>query len=113
MNTASSKTPPKFVQWLLGLLLPPSRREEVLGDLEEQYLLAPPSRALRRYLFEAVALLPSALYGLRFCWSPGFGVPMTLPTGSDVAAVRRQVEQFQQENHEKGRFTRKSKGNCR
>ena len=99
MSTTSSRTPPKFIQRLLGLLLPPARREEVLGDLEEQFLAAPPSRALWQYLFEVVALLPSILYSLRRCLSPGVGVPTSLETGSGIAAVRRQVEEFQQANH--------------
>ncbi len=100
MNTASNKTPPALVEWLLSQALPPSRRDEVLGDLQELFLAAPPSRALWVYLWEAAALVaPSILDSLRRCWSPGFGVPGALRAGADVAAVRGQVEQFQQENH--------------
>lgn len=93
------KRPPPFIQSVIGALLPPARREEVLGDLEEEYRLAPHHRALWTYLVEAAALLPSIFYRQWRDFSAGPGVPRPLPTGLGIDALRRRVEEFEQENH--------------
>jgi hypothetical protein len=98
------RVPPKIVQSAVGLLLPPARREVVLGDLEEQFRAAPPSQALRQYLFEVVHLLPSILREQLRCWSTGPGVPAHLRIASGIGVVRSQVEEFQKENHSRFLF---------
>ena len=45
-------TPPKWAEALVGLLIPPASRDDVLGDLHERY--AGP----RQYLFDAVCTVP-------------------------------------------------------
>lgn len=99
MSSTSSKTPPKLLQSLVAPLLPPDRREQVLGDLEEHFRAAPPSRALPLYLFEVVTVVPAILYTQLRSWSAGPGVPRPLQTGSSIATVRAQVQEFQYENY--------------
>lgn len=105
MITPSLQTPPKLLMEFLSILLPPSRRQEVLGDLTEEYLLAPPRQALWRFLYEVVALIPSAVCGsLKACWSPGMAIPAAFQATADVAIVRRKVEALQEANHNREIF---------
>jgi hypothetical protein len=99
MSATSPKTPPGFLQSLVGPLLPPERREQVLGDMEERFRAAPPSRALPRYLFEVVTVVPAILFTQLRSWSVGPGVPRPLQSGSGLATVRAQVQEFQYENY--------------
>jgi hypothetical protein len=48
--------PPKIIETLLGWLIPPASREEVLGDLRERY------ENPARYLAEAVHAVPCVIY---------------------------------------------------
>ncbi len=55
----ASHRPPRFAQWLLGLLLPRSERAEVLGDLREQYVQRRArGRSATLWYFRQVAALP-------------------------------------------------------
>jgi len=45
-------TPPKPIEHLLGFLIPPACREEVLGDLHERFLSTP------RYIADALTTIP-------------------------------------------------------
>jgi hypothetical protein len=47
------RTPPKALEWIAGLLIPPACRENVLGDLYEQYTSA------GQYLTGVLRLVPS------------------------------------------------------
>jgi hypothetical protein len=96
-ETKSHSAPPKSLQGFVGAFLPPNRREQVLGDLEEQYCSAPPRRALPRYLFEAIALVPTMLVTQKRRFFVGSGVPQPLPISSGIGDVRRRVEDFQHE----------------
>lgn len=49
--------PPKIVEWLVALLVPPAAREHVLGDLQERYT------DLRGYLADALSAVPGAIAG--------------------------------------------------
>jgi hypothetical protein len=44
--------PPKLMEAMLGLLIPPACRQEVLGDLHERYMSA------RQYIVDAVRIVP-------------------------------------------------------
>ena len=99
MSATPSNTPPRLLSALAAKLLPPERREQVLGDLEERFRAAPPARALQRYLFEVVTVVPAILFTQLRSWSAGPGVPRPLQLGSGVTTVRAQVEEFQHENY--------------
>lgn len=45
-------TPPKSIEHLLGFLIPPACREEVLGDLHQRFLSTP------RYIADALTTIP-------------------------------------------------------
>ncbi len=48
-------TPPKPIEHLLGFLIPPACREEVLGDLHERFLSTP------RYVMDVLTTIPFVL----------------------------------------------------
>lgn len=50
-----SGAPPRMLEWIVGLFIPPSRREDVLGDLRERY------SNLWQYLLEAVSTTPMVI----------------------------------------------------
>jgi hypothetical protein len=99
MSANSSKAPPRFLQDFVGVFLPPSCREQVLGDLEEQYRAAPPIRALPRYLFEAAAVVPAVQFTQWRRFFVGCGVPLPLEIHSGAAVVRQRIEKFQHETY--------------
>jgi hypothetical protein len=49
--------PPKWLERLVWILLPPDYREPVLGDLQERY------RSLAHYLLDTVSAVPAAIIG--------------------------------------------------
>ena len=49
--------PPKVIESVVGLLVPPASREHVLGDLRERYA------GTRSYLSDAVSAVPGAIAG--------------------------------------------------
>jgi len=49
--------PPKIIETAVGLLLPPSAREHVLGDLRERYVDS------RHYLADALSAVPGVVAG--------------------------------------------------
>jgi hypothetical protein len=91
--------PPRWMSGPVSALLPPSRREEILGDLEERYRAADPTRAQRQYLFDAVTLVPAVFWAGRHQWYISRDAPPRLRLASGVRGVRAQVEGFQQENY--------------
>jgi hypothetical protein len=91
--------PPRWMSGAVGALLPPSRREEILGDLEERYRAADPARARRQYLLDAVTLVPAVFWTGRRQWHIGGDAPPRLLLASGLRGVRAQVEGFQQENY--------------
>ena len=91
--------PPRWLSGLVGALLPPSRREQILGDLEERYRAADLVRARRQYLFDAVTLVPAVFWAGRHEWYIGGDAPPRLLLSSGPRGVRAQVEAFQQENY--------------
>lgn len=91
--------PPRWTSGLVGALLPPSRREPILGDLEERYRAADPARARRQYLFDAATLVPAVFWAQRHQWCLGGDAPPRLVLSSGPRGVRAQVEAFQQENY--------------
>jgi hypothetical protein len=95
MNAA----PSRWMSTLAGVLLPPSRREQVLGDLEERYRTADPARARRQYLFDALLLVPAIFWSESHRWHIGGDAPSRLRLSSGRGVVRAQVEDFQQENY--------------
>ncbi|MEZ5398204.1 MAG: hypothetical protein R2729_00960 [Bryobacteraceae bacterium] len=97
MSRTIPKSPPRLLAALVAWLLPSERREPVLGDLEERFREGPPSRALPRYLFEAVTVVPAILYGQWRSWFAELGVPRPVRAGSRIATVRAQVQDFQRE----------------
>lgn len=86
--------PPKWIVGIVEALLPPARREAVLGDLEERFRNARPSRAIWRYLMDAATVVPSAYRGRGLHWRVR-AIPECLPVGTGSAAIRRGVEQYQ------------------
>ncbi len=97
--TSRSAAPPAFLQQFFGALLPPARREQVLGDLEERYRAATPSRALWQYLWDALLLTPAVFWRERRRWHISASAPPALRIGAGIDTVRRQVEDFQQETY--------------
>ncbi len=91
--------PPRWMSGPVSALLPPSRREQILGDLEERYRAAGPTRARRQYLFDAVTLVLAIFWAGRHQWYIGGNAPPRLRLASGVRGVRAQVEGFQQENY--------------
>jgi hypothetical protein len=49
--------PPRILEWIIGLLIPPSRREDVLGDLRERYT------NIWQYIAEAIRTTPMVIFG--------------------------------------------------
>ena len=49
--------PPRILERIIGLFIPPSRREDVLGDLRERYA------NLGKYMMEAVRTTPMVIFG--------------------------------------------------
>ena len=49
--------PPKIIESMVSLLVPPASREHVLGDLQERYV------GLRSYLSDALSAVPGAIAG--------------------------------------------------
>ena len=49
--------PPKIIESLVGMLVPPASREHVLGDLQERYATT------RSYLADALSAVPGAIAG--------------------------------------------------
>jgi hypothetical protein len=50
-------TPPKFLESLVTLLLPPAVREQVLGDIHERY------ESPVKYIVDAASVVPAAIFG--------------------------------------------------
>ncbi len=66
-----SGAPPRMLEWIVGLFIPPSRREDVLGDLRERY------SNLWQYLLEAVSTTPMVILSRRSAYHR----PAALPDG--------------------------------
>ncbi len=49
--------PPRILERIIGLFIPPSRREDVLGDLRERYA------SLWRYIGESIRTTPMVIFG--------------------------------------------------
>jgi hypothetical protein len=49
--------PPRILERIIGLFIPPSRREDVLGDLRERYA------SLWRYIAESIRTTPMVIFG--------------------------------------------------
>jgi len=54
-DESSPASPPKFLETLVRFLVPPARREQVLGDLQERY------QSPLRYLADAVSVVPAVI----------------------------------------------------
>jgi hypothetical protein len=71
-------TPPRVAEWLLGCFLPGSNREEILGDLEEEFSLHCPRSASRWYWGQAFRSIPAVVrsHARRERWLRMFGVAL-------------------------------------
>lgn len=96
-------SPNSWMVNLVGTLLPPTSREQILGDLEEVYRSRVTQtgawRATFHYVLDAAPVVVVKLWDLRRNFNAGGCVPGAVPIGADSAILRRHVEQFQHENY--------------
>lgn len=69
--------PPRLAEWILGRLLPPEEREEILGDLEEELRERPPGPRARLWYWGQAALVGVVMAGWRWKGRGGAEAPKT------------------------------------
>ncbi len=99
MTDSKRPSPPKFVVRTISALLPPDRREQILGDLEERFREARWGLRTLRFIRDANSILPRILWQEVKRFDTGPRVPARLPVERGEDAVRAQVEGFQHQEY--------------
>ena len=94
-----NRKPAKFVVRTISALLPPDRREQILGDLEERFQGTRWGLRTLGYIRDANSILPRMLWREVKRFDTGPMTPARLPVELGEEAVHAEVEAFQHQEY--------------
>lgn len=94
MSTTTRSSPPRWLSGLAASLLPPHRREQVMGDLEERFRSAGPWISYIQYFTDLITVAPRMVWRQRRDFRLR-AVPEPLRLGAAGDSLRQHVEAYQ------------------